>query len=162
MKYLKLKNCIQNVMIYQSILRSEKRNRNIIIWSYVKQTFFLYIQMLSMCLENNNLSKCPHQLVSVSHSKPRFCQCLYFYGFFRRKNIISQLRLDIQKKVSFDMNTAAQLLDVHIQQFQRTLQCVDNLQMQIGLFIEIYLYSIPLLLKYQVWRVILSGQKDNS
>ena len=78
-----------NSLVKKNKLHSEERNRNIVIWSYVKQTFFLYIQMLSMCLENNNLSKCPHQLVSVSHSKPRFCQCLYFYGFFGRKNIIS-------------------------------------------------------------------------
>ena len=70
-----------NNSLVKNKLHSEERNRNIMIWSYVKQTFFLYIQMLSMCLENNNLSKCPHQLVSVSHSKPRFCQCLYFYGF---------------------------------------------------------------------------------
>ena len=70
-----------NNSLVKNKLHSEERNRNIVIWSYVKQTDFLYIQMLSMCLENNNLSKCPHQLVSVSHSKPRFCQSLYFYGF---------------------------------------------------------------------------------
>ena len=98
------------IIVWYKKLHSAERNRNIIIWSYVKQTFFLYIQMLSMCLENNNLSKCPHQLVSVSHSKPRFCQCLYFYGFFRRKNIISWLRLDIQKKFLLIWNTGACLM----------------------------------------------------
>ena len=82
-----------NSLVKKNKLHSEERNRNIVIWSYVKQTFFLYIQMLSMCLENNNLSKCPHQLVSVSHSKPRFCQCLYFYGFFWEKyNFIAKAR----------------------------------------------------------------------
>ena len=100
--------------------------------------------------------------ISVSQSfEAKILSMFIFLWVFSEKKHNFMVKTRYSKKVSFDMKHCW-LFDVHIQQFERTLQCVDNLQMQIGLFIEIYLYAIPLLLKYQVRRIIYLVKRINT